>query len=166
MIKFKHIFIIPLFASVSMVSYSQCPSPSEVMKADKKEGWSESSQSKSGALQAGEVYEYTFIAQRGVEYRVSALGGVDELSKDNVAYQLFDSEVQKVEVDGKPVYKRLEKVVYDSKKKESGDQLVFSTPKTRKLTMKVTITNTDKPDAIQCVAVFVESRRLAELGLK
>lgn len=166
MIKLKHIFILPLIAGFSMVSFSQCPTPSELMKPDKKTGWNENSQSKSGALQAGETYDYTFIAQRGVEYRITALGGVDDVIIENVAFQLFDSEVQKVEVDGKPVYKRLQKLVYDSQKEDSGAQLIFSTPKTRKLTMKVQILNTDKADAVQCVAVYVETRRAAAIGLK
>lgn len=164
--KLKHIIAITLFAGASMVSFSQCPSPSELIKPDKKSGWNENSQSKSGALQAGEAYEYTFIAQRGVEYRITALGGVDEIIMDNVEFKLYSSEVDKVEIDGKPVYKRFEKVVYNSESSDTGSQLIFSTPKTRKLTMKVNIVNTDKPDAIQCVAVYVETRRATPIGLK
>lgn len=164
--KLNNILIFPLFACLSMVSFGQCPSPSELIKPDKKSGWSENSQSKSGALMAGEVYEYTFIAQRGVEYRITALGGVDEVIMDNVEFKLFDSEVEKVEVDGELVYKRLQKLVYDSKSSEIGNQLIFSTPKTRKLTMKVNFVSAEDPEAIQCVAVYVETRRATPLGLK
>jgi len=135
------------------------------MQAEFKEGWGPNSQSKSGPLQAGEVYEYTFIAQRGLEYRLTALGGLNNIKVDNVEFELFDTEVKKVVQDGKPVYKRLKKVIYDSKSDESGSQVVFSTPKTRKLTIEVTVVNTEDPTAVQCVVVFVETRRIAKLGL-
>jgi hypothetical protein len=166
MTNLKYIFSFALFIGSSALLSAQCPSPSELVKPDKKSGWNENSQSKSGALLAGEVYEYTFIAQRGVEYRITALGGVNEVIMDNVEFKLYDSEVQKVEIDGQPVYKRVQKVVYNSESGETGSQLVFTTPKTKKLTMKVNIVNSDKPDAVQCVAVYVETRRATQIGLK
>lgn len=162
--KLNYIIAITLFAGASTLSFSQCPSPSQLVKLDKKTGWNESSQSKSGALQAGEVYEYAFIAQRGLEYRITALGGADDINMNNVEFKLYSNEVDKIEVDGKPVYKRLEKEVYNSEASDMGSQWIFSTSQTRKLTMKVHIVNTVKPEAIQCVAVYVETRRSIPLG--
>lgn len=51
-------WIVLLFGGVA---FGQCPTPSQVMKADRKNGWAENSQSKSGAVLTGEVYEYSFI---------------------------------------------------------------------------------------------------------
>lgn len=161
-------YIVILIASVffSFTSISQCPPPGSVMKADIKAGWGPNSQSKSGPLQAGETYEYTFIAQKGLEYRLTALGGLNNIRVDNVEFELYDTEVQKVVQDGKPVYKRMKKMIFDSKSEESGSQVVFSSPKTRKLTLEVSVVNNEAPNAVQCVVVFVETRKATQLGLK
>lgn len=165
--KLKYIIAITLFAGVSMLSVSQCPPPSQLIKLDKKAGWNESSQSKSGALQAGESYEYSFIAQRGLEYRITALGGgTDQINMNNVEFRLYSNEVERIQVEGKTVYKRLEKEIFNSESSDQGSQWIFSTSQTRKLTMKVNIVNTAKPDAIQCVAVCVETRRSTALGFR
>lgn len=151
----------------SHISFTQCPSPSQLMKPDRKSGWSESSQSKSGALMSGQEYTYTFIAQRGMEYKVNAFAGVDVISSENVDFKLYYTEVEKTMIDGEWVYDRVDKVVFDSKSnKEDKGEITFSSSKTRKLTMKLSLTSFEKENVVQCVAICVETRRMPDIGLK
>jgi hypothetical protein len=139
--------------------FSQCPNPNEYLRADRKNGWGRNSQSKSGYLEPGEKYELNFIAQRGMEYRLKILAGNDNLSAENVNFQLYHTHVKKVEENGKKVYKRLRSVVFDSTKDEG--EVKFSTDQMRKMSLEVNIDNYESP---QCVIVFIESKKSLELG--
>lgn len=155
---------------ITSLAFAQCPTASEVMRADRKNGWSESGLSKSGLLNKGEEYEYNFIAQKGIEYRLTALGGIDNVVVENVSYQLYDTEIKKIKnSEGKEEYKRVPLLIYDSQNAQEGDELIFSTEKTRKLTLKLTVQDGEADDTkieYQCVVVFIETRRLPGTGLK
>jgi hypothetical protein len=152
--------------ALAHIGMAQCPSPIMVFRPEPKSGWGLSSQSKSGALMTGETYEFTFIAQRGMEYRISSVGGSNELTKDKVQFRVSDTQVNRVIQDGQEVFKRSNVVIFDSKSTSGDEECVIVTPKTRKLTVTVNVVGTENPKDIQCAVVFVESRRAQTIGLK
>lgn len=157
-----------LFSTITF-GWAQCPTPTMVFKPETKAGWFANSQSKSGAIMAGEKYEFTFIAQRGMEYRFTAAGGpgMESIAPGNVEFIVSDSQVQKVNKDGQEVFKRTNTIVFDSKSSGSDAQCIISTPKTRKLTVTVNlVASSGNPKDVQCALVFIESRRAQEIGLK
>jgi hypothetical protein len=162
----KNLLQMFLVVSISWSASAQCTKPNQVMKADKKNGWSENSQSKSGALAPGDTYEYNFIVQRGIDYRITTLGGKTELTKGNVEFKIYDSQVQRVEVNGEMIYKRFETIVFDSRNPGNTEELIFNSPQTRKLTMRVEVVADGQPNDVHCVVVFVETRRSEKLGLR
>jgi hypothetical protein len=151
------IVLLNLFLS----AFAQCPNPNEYLRADTKNGWGKNSQSKSGYLKPGETYELNFIAQRGMEYRITVLAGNDNFSSENLNFQLYHTQVEKVEEKGKQVYKRLKSIIFDSNEDEG--EVKFATDQTRKISLEVSIENYRKP---QCVIVFIESRKSKKLGFK
>jgi hypothetical protein len=162
----KNLLHILTVVSITWSANGQCPTPNQVMKADTKNGWYENSQSKSGALAPGDTYEYNFIVQRGIDYRITTLGGKTELTKGNVEFKIYDTQVQRVEVNGDMVYKRFETIVFDSRNPENTEELIFNSPKTRKLTMRVEVVAEGQPNDVHCVVVFVETKRSEKFGLR
>lgn len=146
------------------LSFSQCPEPDQVLRPDYKEGWGDNSQSKTGSLRPGDTYEMNFIAQGGLKYRITLLSGLGPYTDENIDYQLVGSEVNKVEKNGKMVYERQEVVYFDSRKKAEGEKMTFSTPKTRKLKLRMQLNGVEDSKLVQCVIVFVESQRELEVG--
>ena len=157
----KNIYLLSFTLVFSLSIFGQCPNPNDYLRGDKKGGWSKNSQSKSGYLKPGETYELNFIAQRGMEYRVTILAGNESFSEENVSYQVYHTQVQKVKEDGKSVYKRLKSMIFDSSEDEG--KVKFSTDQTRKISVEVSIENYSKP---QCVIVFIEARKSKELGFR
>jgi hypothetical protein len=146
------------------VSFGQCPEPNQVLKPDYREGWGDNSQSKTGSLRPGDTYEMNFIAQSGLKYRITLLSGTGPFTDENIDFQLVGSEVNKVEENGKSTYKRQEVVYFDSRNQPEGEKMTFSTPKTRKLTLKMKLNGVDDTKLVQCVIVFVESKRELQVG--
>lgn len=164
MFKIIRISILSILLSLTGLSFSQCPQPDQVLKPDYKDGWGDNSQSKSGSLRPGDTYEMNFIAQAGLKYRITLLSGLGPYTDDNIDFQLVGSEVNKVEENGKMVYKRQEVVYFDSRNQEEGEKMTFSTPKTRKLKLKMQLNGVEDSKLVQCVIVFVETKRELQVG--
>ncbi|MDX1651942.1 MAG: hypothetical protein R3277_05590 [Brumimicrobium sp.] len=164
MLKINQLFIATLIVFTASLSMAQCPQPGQVLRADYKDGWGENSQSKTGTLRPGDTYEMNFIAQRGLKYRITILSGTGPFTDQNVEFQLVGSEVKKVEQNGKMVYKRQEVVLYDSANKQGDEKMSFSSPKTQKLTLRIKLNGAEDSKAVQCVVVFVETKRELEVG--
>lgn len=164
MSKYIKLIISAFILSVGLNSSAQCPRPHELGLYDPESGWSENSQSKSGLLKMGETYELNLIAQRGMDYRVSAFVATEDASDIFVDLKIYDSEVKKVEEEGRGVYKRVKKCIYDTSKSNPDDELVITTPKTRRLNVKVTAVNASKNEDVECVIIYVEHRRSQKLG--
>lgn len=145
----------------SFCAFAQCPNPNDYLRADRKNGWGKNSQSKSGYLKPGETYELNFIAQRGMEYRITILAGNDNFSSENVSFQLYHTHVKKVKQGDESIYKRLRSIIFDSSKDEG--EVKFSTDQTRKMSVEVSIENYRKP---QCVIVFIETRKSKKTGFR
>ncbi|MEX1190741.1 MAG: hypothetical protein WED10_06485 [Brumimicrobium sp.] len=166
MFKFIKIYTCAIFilASTWSISQSQCPDPSQILKADYKDGWGENSQSKTGALRPGDSYEINFIAHGGMKYRITIMSGVSDFTDENVEFQLVGSEVNKVKENGRSIYKRQEVVFFDSEKLSEDEKMSFSTDKTRKLKLKMKLNGVEESKLVQCVVVFVEHKKEIETG--
>lgn len=164
MFKIIRISLLSIFLISSGICLSQCPQPNQVLKPDYKAGWGDNSQSKTGSLRPGDTYEMNFIAQAGLKYRITLLAGLGPYTDENIDFQLVGSEVNSVEENGKKVYKRQEVVFFDSRKKAEGEKMTFSTPKTRKLKLRMQLNGVEDSKLVQCVIVFVESQRELEVG--
>lgn len=165
MLRIIGVFIGVLVLSTSVAS-AQCPRPYDVIQADYSEGWGDNSQSKSGPLRPGDSYEMKFIAQGGLKYRVTVVSGNDQYSRENVEFQLVGSEVRKVNENGKMVYKRVDVVFYDSEESKEGQKAVFYSPRTKRLNVRIKLKGAEDSKLMQCVVVYVETKRQEELGLK
>ena len=164
MFKIIRITLLSIFLAVFGTSFGQCPQPEQVLRPDYKDGWGDNSQSKTGSLRPGDTYEMNFIAQAGLKYRITLLSGVGNFTDENIDFQLVGSEVNKVEDNGKMVYKRQEVVYFDSRNQAEGEKMTFATPKTRKLKLKMQLNGVEDSKLVQCVIVFVETKRELQVG--
>lgn len=165
MLRIIGIFI-GILVLTSSVALAQCPRPYNVMQADYDEGWGDNSQSKSGPLRPGDTYEMNIIAQGGMQYRVTVVSGNDQFSRENVEFQLVGTEVRKVEQDGKMIYKRVDVVFYDSETSKEGQKAVFFSRRTKKLNVRIKLKGAEDSKLLQCVVVFIETKRPEKVGLK
>ena len=144
---------------------AQCPKISDLNLRDESGKWTESAQSRTETLKMGESFEVSFIAQRGMDYRIRVLSGAEDLSIENSTVRIYDTDVEKVEEDGEIVYKRTQNKVFDSNSLKTNKEIIITTPKTRKLTVKGTARKSDIPEKTQCMIVYIESRRSEKLGM-
>lgn len=164
MFKIVRITLLSALLMITSLSFSQCPQPDQVLRPDYKDGWGDNSQSKTGSLRPGDTYEMNFIVQAGLKYRITMLSGVGPYTDENVDFQLVGTEVQKVMENGKSVYKRQEVVYFDSRNQPEGEKMVFSSPRTRKLTLKLKLNGVEDSKLVQCVIIFVETKRELQVG--
>lgn len=157
----KALFLTCLFAAGTAV-YAQCPAPASFVKnkSAKGEGYSVNSQSRSGAIKSGETYEMAFIAQVGMDYRLSSKAA--NAGAGTLSYEIYELVVEKKEVNGKETFKRTKHVLANSEA-TNAEPIEFVTDKTRKVFIAVTITGGDAKKT-QCVGVLVEDRKSTKLG--
>lgn len=158
------VLILTLF--VSAYSFAQCPSPGDVFEADEENGWAQSTQSKSGSLRPGDVYDMQFVAQSGIKYQITAASGVDKrsFSEENIDFQIIGKEVKKIEKNGREIYENEEVILYDSK--TSDNKAVFYSDRSQRLILRVSVKGTkDEPQLIQCAVISVELKNIGKLGL-
>jgi hypothetical protein len=142
-------------------TYAQCPTAESFVKDRKnKDAYGVSSQSRSGSVKSGETYEMAFIAQQGMDYRLTSK--LANPSEGTIAYEVYELIVEKKIVDGKETFKRVKHVLATSG--EAGAQaLEFTTDKTRKIYVAVTLTGGDAKK-VHCVGILVEDKKTAKLG--
>lgn len=157
--------IVVLFVFAINLSFAQCPAISDLDLSDGKDKWVESAQSRTETLKMGESFEMTFIAQRGMDYRIRVLSGAEDLEMKNASVRIYDTDIEKSKVDGTVSYKRTQKKVYDSNSIPENKEVILTTPKTRKLTVKSTTRKSDNAEKPQCIIVYIESRRSQKLGI-
>lgn len=164
MFTYFRLLILSIFVFTGLNGFGQCPQPNQVLRPDYKDGWGDNSQSKTGSMRPGDSYEMNFIAQGGMKYRITVISGLDLYTDEDIDFQLIGSEVNKVEKDGKSTYQRQDVVFFDSKERAEGEKMTFSTTKTRKLKLKIQLNGVEDSKLVQCVVVFVETKRQQEVG--
>lgn len=164
---FKLINILTLVATLSAgYLFSQCPQASKIISVDHKNGWGENSQSKSGELRPGDVYEMRLIIQSGIKYRIRAVAGIENFSADNVDFQVVGKKVDKVQQGDEISYRSTEVILYDTKDAAFSDEAIFLSDRTQRLTVRVEVKGNDGIGLVQCAAILVEAMRTEKLGLR
>lgn len=146
---------------LASTTFAQCPTAESFVKDKKtKDTYGVNSQSRSGSIKSGETYEMSFIAQQGMDYRLSSK--LADPSGGTISYEVFEMVVEKKMIDGKEQFKRVKHVLATSD--AGGAQaLEFTTDKTRKIYIAVALSGGDlkKP---QCVGILVEDKKTTKLG--
>ncbi len=156
-----------LFVTFVGSFYAQCPAIETIHKDHLKEkskekpAYSVSSQSRTGNVTTDKTYEMSFIAQPGTDYRLTTKAAAG--SKGSITFEIYEMDVDKKIVNGKETYKREKKVLASSESAGMGS-LEFSTDKTRKIFVAVTLTGGDKNKPV-CVGVLIEDKKSTKLGL-
>jgi len=157
MLKATKIFAVLLMVMTGSVVFGQCPSAEKMGKG--KGGYGVNSQSKTGALLTGQSYEMSFIAQEGMDYRITV--GTIVPDRGEVSFEVYEMVSEK---DDNGAYKKVKKVIISSADAES-NTVEFITDKARKLMISVSYEGSDdeskKPE---CVAVLIEDKKTTKIG--
>lgn len=142
-------------------TYAQCPTPESIVKDKKtKDAYGVNSQSRSGSVKPGETYEMSFIAQAGMDYRLSSKTAV--AISGGLSYEVYEMVVEKKMVNGKEQFKRVKHVLATSGD-DGAQPLEFTTDKTRKIFVAVTLAGGD-PKKAYCIGILVEDKKTTKLG--
>jgi hypothetical protein len=155
-VKFKLLVLLIFFTSIHTF-YGQCPPIKNVSGKLKQASWNENSQTTMLELTQGKAYEHTFIAQRGVTYRIVIAGGGsgDQFTTKPIQYQIHDKEGRYITENGETYYRKSSTLIYDSRTSPT-DEFIFISPKTRKFT--VTIRSVAQQTNANCVLFLLESK--------
>jgi hypothetical protein len=150
--------IATVLLAAGTISYAQCPAPATFIKEKKnKDAFMVSSQSRSAAVKPGQTYEHAFIAQPGMDYRLSV--ALQDPSAGTLSYEVYELSVEKKMENGKDVYKKSKKVLAGS----ASESLEFNTDKIRKIYVAVSLSGGDQKNA-ECVGVLIEDKKSTRLG--
>lgn len=146
---------------IASATFAQCPTAEKIVKekSKEKEVYSVNSQSRSGSVKPGETYEMSFIAQQGMDYRLSTK--LANPTAGTISFEIYEMVVEKKTENGKEVYKRTKHVLAVSD--ESAAAMEFTTDKSRKIFVAVTLSG-GNPQKPQCVGVLVEDKKTTKLG--
>jgi len=163
-----------LVSAIVIQAFAQCNKThylctGQFSKEEKSAYWNLNNQSRSAAFEKGKVYEMSFIAYEGFEYRVSTC--TDVPSSSGVHFELARDIVVRVkDGQGNTNIKRQREVIFDNET-EGTPYVLFTTDKTKKFYISVDVpatgssgnkklTNTDNV----CVGVLIEHRKTEKLG--
>ena len=164
-----------LCSAIVIQAFAQCNKThylcmGQFSKEDKSAYWNLNNQSRSGAFEKGKVYEMSFIAYQGFEYRVSTC--TDVASSSGVKFELAQDVVVRVkDGNGNTNIKRQREVIFDNEEDGMTPFVLFTTDKTKKFYLSVNVpatgssqdrklTNTDNV----CIGVLIEHRKTEKLG--
>lgn len=152
--------VLTFLLAFGTTTFAQCPAAESFVKDKRtKDAYGVNSQSRSGSVKPGETYEMSFIAQDGMDYRLTSKTAV--AMSGSISYEVYEMVVEKRTVNGKEMYKRVKHTLAAS---EDGSQaLEFTTDKTRKIYVAVTVSGGD-PKKPYCVGVLVEDKKSTKLG--
>jgi hypothetical protein len=158
MIQMKTILLAVSFILFSGVN-AQCPNPEKFLKSKgSRDGYGESSQSRSGFVRAGEVYEAVFIAQGSTLYKMT-IGPIDK-NVGNLKYEIYEMVVEKKIENGKSVYRKEKQVLFSS---IDNQPVEFRSDEVRKIYVKVMLEGEDK-EQLACVGILIEHKKAVKLG--
>ncbi|MBK7129784.1 MAG: hypothetical protein IPM74_05235 [Crocinitomicaceae bacterium] len=157
-------------------AYSQCQKThyfctAKLSKEEQAEYWNLNNQSQSAVFAKGEVYEMSFIAYKGYDYRLTVCTDIAE-GGDAVMFELLQDEVVRVKDDyGNTNIKKTKESIYKNADDGSKPSISFTTDKTKKIYVKVNVpsTGTSKDKTLGktenvCVGVLIEHKEAADLG--
>jgi hypothetical protein len=165
-----------LTAVIVLQAYSQCQKThyfctAQLSKEEQAEFWNLNNQSQSATFAKGQVYEMSFIAYKGYDYRISVCTDIAE-GGDKVSFELLQDEVIRVKDEyGNTNIKKTKESIYKNQDDNLKPSVTFTTDKTKKFYVKVNVpaTGESKDKALGktdnvCVGVLLEHKEAAELG--
>lgn len=160
---------------VVLQAYSQCQKThyfctSILTKEQQAEFWNLNNQSQSAMFAKGQVYEMSFIAYKGFDYRLSVC--TDIVGGEKVEFEILQDEVVRVKDEyGNTNIKKTKESIYKNADDSMSPTITFTTDKTKKIYVKVNVpgVGTSKDKALGktdnvCVGVLIEHKEAAELG--
>jgi hypothetical protein len=165
-----------LVVVIVLQAYSQCQKThyfctAQLSKEEQAEFWNLNNQSQSATFAKGQVYEMSFIAYKGYDYRISVCTDIAE-GGDKVSFELLQDEVIRVKDEyGNTNIKKTKESVYKNQDDNLKPSITFTTDKTKKFYVKVNVpaSGESKDKALGktdnvCVGVLLEHKEAAELG--
>ena len=154
--KFLTTLCIVFFFGVS----AQCPSPERFVKVSRRDnsGFVNNSQSRSGFVRVGEVFETVFVVQDGSDYRLT----INPLNEDAgaIKYEIYEMVVRKKKENGRYVFKKVKQVLFSS----AEDQPIeIISDGVRKIYVKIMLDGEDK-NKIECVGILVQHLKAQKVG--
>jgi hypothetical protein len=139
---------------------AQCPNPEKFVKVSRRDnsGFVNNSQSRSGFVRVGEVFETVFVVQDGSDYRLK----INPLNEDagTIKYEIYEMVVRKKKENGRYVFKKVKQVLFSS----AEDQPIeIISDGVRKIYVKIMLDGEDK-NKIECVGILVQHRRAQKVG--
>lgn len=161
---------------VVLQAYSQCQKThyfctSVLSKEEQAEFWNLNNQSQSAMFAKGQVYEMSFIAYKGYDYRLTVCTDIVE-GGDKVSFELLQDEVVRVKDEyGNTNIKKTKESIYSNADDDMKPSITFTTDKTKKIYVKVNVPSSGsskdkslgKSDNV-CVGVLIEHKEAAALG--
>lgn len=168
-------FGLTLAVVVVLQAYSQCQKThyfctQQLTKEEQAEFWNLNNQSQSAMFAKGQVYEMSFIAYKGYDYRLSVC--TDIVGGEKVEFELLQDEVVRVKDEfGNTNIRKTKSSIYSNKDDSMKPSINFTTDKTKKIYVKVNIpgSGTSKDKSLGktdnvCVGVLIEHKEAAALG--
>lgn len=160
---------------VVLQAYSQCQKThyfctQSLTKEEQAEFWNLNNQSQSAMFAKGQVYEMSFIAYKGFDYRMTVC--TDIVGGDKVQFELLQDEVVRVKDEyGNTNIKKTKESIYKNADDGMKASINFTTEKTKKIYVKVNVpaAGASKDKALGktdnvCVGVLIEHKEAAALG--
>lgn len=149
------LFIVALFST-----HGQCPSPEKFIKYGRKDrgDYVHNSQSRSGYVRIGEVFETVFVVQDGSDYRLTIQPLEEEAGE--IKYEIYEMVIRKKKENGRYVFKKVKQVLFSS---AEDVPIEIISDGVRKIYVKIMLDGEDK-NAIECVGILVEHRKAQEVG--
>ena len=161
---------------VVLQAYSQCQKThyfctAQLSKEEQAEFWNLNNQSQSALFAKGQVYEMSFIAYKGYDYRLTVCTDVVE-GGEKVSFEMLQDEVVRVKDEyGNTNIKKTKESIYKNSDDGLKPSINFTTDKTKKIYVKVNVpsTGTSKDKTVGktdnvCVGVLLEHKEAADLG--
>lgn len=135
----KNIFVILSVILASAVFAQSCPTAMDLCYKKKEDKpWAYNGQSKSGRLEANKEYTMSFVAYKGLEYKLR-IGTHLEDMQGKVEFEVYEMVNKKVQTGGKLAYEKEKKVLIKNADMEYINEVKFSSTKTKKLYIKVKV---------------------------
>ena len=148
---------------------SQCPDSRSFCMSGSREGWLFNNQSKSATFEKGETYEMSFIAYKGISYRLAVCTDLRDES-EKIEFEIYESKSVAKKIDGRVRYVKEYVTLYSNKNDDMEQTFTFSSDKTRKLFLRMKVPNGESKDKdnnqmdLLCVGVLLEHQKTPKTG--
>lgn len=161
------VFTLALLLSINLES--QCPDSRSFCLSGSRNGWLFNNQSKSATFEKGETYEMSFIAYKGISYRLAVCTDLRDESED-IEFEIYESKSVAKKIDGRVRYVKEYVTLYSNNEDQMEQIFTFSSDKTRKLFLRMKVPTGESKDKdnnqldLLCVGVLLEHQKTPKTG--